>query len=100
MTIQTNITVGYKGHRAGSMKEKAHKLTDELLTKKKDRQFIINKLVKQIGMAQATANTSYAQYKAWSSWGKTAALPTQKKPMAKKQKKTVKKAAKKSQTKH
>jgi len=49
---------GYKGHRAGSNAERAHKLIDDMVKQKKDREVII-KAVSKIGIKENTAKHWY-----------------------------------------
>lgn len=56
------VEKGYKGHRVGTMKEKAHKLVDDLLGKGKERSDILPKIV-ELGAAPNTAASWYGSFK-------------------------------------
>lgn len=54
---------GYKGHRPGTMKEKAHKLCDEMVAKKKNRATILA-AIEKLGTAKSTAASWYHSFTA------------------------------------
>jgi hypothetical protein len=69
-----NAPGGYKGHRAGTLAEKAHRLLDDKLAKKAERQEVLARFVK-MGLTPATAANWYGSFQK---------KPAAKKPAAKK----------------
>lgn len=53
---------GYKGERAGTVREKARKVADKAVKSGKERPTVISAMVKQVKIAPTTASNWYSRW--------------------------------------